>query len=200
MIAKRWVWVLFGIMVLAQLFVPLQMIFTAEDVVSEGTLFKLKTRPYDPKDPFRGNYIRLNFDIGTHSVMDTTEFNKGEKVYVFLRKDRDGYGQVAMLTKFQDEVNSDNYLEGTIRSVWISDGVAQITIQYPFERFYMEESKAPEAERVYREAARDSTRNTYALVSVRNGTGILQDVLIDGISISVLAEEALTESDTSRTK
>lgn len=195
MIPKKMVWVLFALMVVAQLFVPFQMIFNAEETVSEGILFKLKTRPYDPKDPFRGNFIRLNFEIGTHTVADTSAWKKGEKVYVFLRSDRKGFGQIALLTRYRDEVNSDNYLEGTIRSIWISDEGAQLTIQYPFERFYMEESKAPVAESVYREAARDSSRNTFALVSVKSGTGILQDIMIDGISISVLAEQDLAEAD-----
>ena len=54
----------------------------------------------------------------------------------------------------------------------------------------MEETKAPEAEKVYREALRrDSIQNAYALVSVKEGGAVLKDVIINGVSIKALAEK-----------
>ena len=54
---------------------------------------------------------------------------------------------------------------------------------YPFERFYLEEHKAPRAEKRYRLATRNSLQTTYAIVRIKNGTTVLEDVLIDGHSI-----------------
>ena len=52
----------------------------------------------------------------------------------------------------------------------------------------MEESKAYEAELTYRQSQRDTTKLTYALVSIKNGDAVLKDVLIDGISIKEIVE------------
>ncbi|HMB62545.1 MAG TPA: hypothetical protein VKN36_05700, partial [Eudoraea sp.] len=59
---------------------------------------------------------------------------------------------------------------------------------YPFDRFYMEESKANEAELTYRQSQRDTSKITYALVRIKNGEAVLKDVMIDGISIRELVK------------
>ncbi|MCP3932456.1 MAG: GDYXXLXY domain-containing protein, partial [Bacteroidetes bacterium] len=68
-------------------------------------------------------------------------------------------------------------------------GSNKLTIAYPFDRFYMEESKADDAEDIYREFQRDNRRAAYALVNIKEGKAVLKDVLIDGISIRELAKE-----------
>ena len=47
----------------------------------------------------------------------------------------------------------------------------------------MEESKAHEAELVFRRLQKDDGRTADALVSVKNGDAVLKDILIDGQSI-----------------
>ena len=58
----------------------------------------------------------------------------------------------------------------------------------PFDRFYMEESKAPKAEKVYNAANSDQRKETYALVYIKDGTAVLNDVIIDGQSIATYVE------------
>ena len=53
----------------------------------------------------------------------------------------------------------------------------------------MEESKAYEAEQIYIENQIDSSKKTYALVSIKNGDAVLKDVLIDGVSIREVVKE-----------
>ena len=68
----------------------------------------------------------------------------------------------------------------------------EINIDYPFERYYMEESKAYDAERTYRESLRDTIEHsTYALVYVKEGRAVVDDVLIDDISIKDIVKENL---------
>ena len=61
-------------------------------------------------------------------------------------------------------------------------------IEYPFDRFYMEETKAQAAEDMYRESIIDSTQVAYALVNIRNGEAVIRDVLINGTSVSDLVK------------
>lgn len=69
------------------------------------------------------------------------------------------------------------------------DGTNKLTIYYPFDRYYMEESKAYDAELVYTKSLQDTTQVTYALVSIKDGDAVLKDVLIDEISIKEIVKE-----------
>lgn len=80
-----------------------------------------------------------------------------------------------------------DFIEAQVWYVSESDP-RRLMIDYPFDRYYMEESKAQEAEDTHRRAQRDTTRITYALVSVKNGDAVVKDILIDGISISEIVK------------
>ncbi|HKL03640.1 MAG TPA: GDYXXLXY domain-containing protein [Cryomorphaceae bacterium] len=191
---------IFVMMVMAQLFVPFQMVFTSEGVIADGTEFKLKTQPYDPKDPFRGNYVRLNFEISRYTSPDSTGWKKGEPVYVILRENTNGFGEILRVIQFEPGSSLD-YLEATLSNFYQTDSGTELVLDFPFERFYMQEEKAPIAERIYNRSTRDSTKQTYALVSVREGEAILRDVQIDGVSLSELAAQELVEKgDASETQ
>lgn len=58
---KNIIIILFLIVAVAQLFVPLQMIYNQEDIINTGKIVKFQCEPIDPNDPFRGKYITLNF-------------------------------------------------------------------------------------------------------------------------------------------
>jgi hypothetical protein len=53
----------------------------------------------------------------------------------------------------------------------------------PFDRFYLEESKASEAERVYWQAQRDTAQVAYGLVTIGKGRAVLTDVMINDRSV-----------------
>ena len=51
--------IIFGIAVLAQWAAPLSQIWTHEQVLTKGTLIKLKCSAPDPYDPLRGRYLAV---------------------------------------------------------------------------------------------------------------------------------------------
>lgn len=65
----------------------------------------------------------------------------------------------------------------------------------PFDRFYMEESKAPRAEKLLpgsrfgraQPSGTNQVTNCRANVRILNGTALIEDVLVDGTSIKELA-------------
>ncbi|MEM9917123.1 MAG: GDYXXLXY domain-containing protein [Bacteroidota bacterium] len=184
---KNRLWLFFALVVLLQLAVPAKMIWDQEVILKEGETFKFKTRPYDPHDPFRGKYVRLQFD-NTELVSYVNDWEKGDKAFVLLTKDEQGYAQVLEVDRSPGAGWRSSYLETTVQYVWPNEPY-RIRISYPFERFYMEESKAPAAEKYFQEVVRDSTRSTYALVKVKKGEAVLMDVQVDGISLVELAKE-----------
>ncbi len=174
-------------MVLAQLYVPASMIFQKERVITQGAAYKFRTAPIDPNDPFRGKYITLSFNENAVKVENTVEWNSADMVFVGLATDSNGYAFIQSVMKDQP-LSGNDYIKASIDYI-MTDTTTTVYIRYPFDRFYMEESKAPLAEQVYTEAAIDSNQIAYALVMVREGDAVVRDVVIDGISIVELAKQ-----------
>jgi len=55
-----------------------------------------------------------------------------------------------------------------------------------FDKFYLEEYKAPCAETLYRESNRDSKNRTYALVRIFKRDAVIEDVFVNDTSIHKL--------------
>jgi len=181
---------IFGVFValaLVQLFVPAQMIWGREKVLSQGTAYKFKTRPVDPNDPFRGKYITLNYELNSAETKDTL-WIRNEDVYVKLSKDSLGFASVSKVSRSKFEV-SDDFVKAKVR--WYNSNEQKVNFDLEFDRYYMEESKAYDAELVYTESLRDSLpeNDTYAIVFVKGGEAVLADVIINEMSIKDYVEK-----------
>jgi len=172
---------LFVLLVLAQWYVPAKMIWDREDILDTGTEYKFRTAPIDPNDPFRGKYISLNYQENWLELTDDADWERGETVYVLLSKDEGGFANIASVSKERPTGKGD-FLKAKVSFI-SGDQPKRLVIDYPFDRFYMEETKAKEAEKTYFESLRDSSQVTYSLVNIKNGEAVLKDVLIDGVSI-----------------
>jgi uncharacterized membrane-anchored protein len=174
---KKTTFLLFLAMSLIQLYVPASMIFQKENVLTSGTAFKFRTAPIDPNDPFRGKYIALNFSQNFIIMPKELDWQSGDPVYVTLTRDAEGYARIASVSK-DKPVDEEDYMAASVQYI-ARDSQSTVYIQYPFDRFYMEETKAPLAEQAYNEAALDSAQVTYALVYVKKGEAVIQDVIIN---------------------
>lgn len=182
MINKKYLWVLFGVMVAAQIFVPGQMIWSSEKTIEEGHLYKFKTAPVDPVDPFRGKYIRLRYEVeNTMYEFDTTiTLIENQNIYASI-EEKGGYASVSDLS-LQPPTGSGSYIKVVIRRM--ENGKAKISV--PFDKYFMKESLAKPAEDLARELRNDSTSTIYAEVSVLDGNAVLRNVMIDDQSIADL--------------
>ncbi len=183
----------FILMVFAQLYVPSKMILDKEKTISEGTLFRFKTAPIDPSDPFRGKYVRLNFDLQEIEKDSIEEWDYKEKGYATFEQDDQGLAVVKQISKIAP-TDTKNYILAEIYKRKKS-GVQQLQVSLPFDRLYMEESKALPAEKAFFESRRDSSKLTYALVYIYEGDYVLTDVMIDGWSLKTLAESRIAAEE-----
>ena len=186
MISKKIILPIFIVVALAQLYVPFKMIFDREEILKTGTEYKFSTAPIDPSDPFRGKYIILSYKDNVIAVKDEKSWATGETVYVSLVKDEAGFAKIASVSKEKPSENKD-FVKAEVSAV-SSDGTNKLTLYYPFDRYYMEESKAYDAEIIYAESAQDSTQIAYALVSIKEGEAVLKDVLINGTPIKEIVK------------
>lgn len=183
MFSKKLFVIGFVLTALVQLYVPANMIYNQENILNTGAEFKFKAAPIDPNDPFRGKYITLRFEAVNFTVQNKNEWTINEEVYVQLGKDSTGFAKIKSVSKKKPD--NQDYIKANIAFL-TNDRTNNLRIQYPFDRFYMEESKAQAAENMYRESIIDSTKIAYALVNVKQGYAVISDVMIDGQSISEL--------------
>lgn len=172
---------LFVMVALMQLYIPSKMIFDRERVLETGMEYRFKTAPIDPTDPFRGKYINLSYEETMVEVESEMDWTVGEKVYISLTTDNSGFAKIQSVSK-EEPTSNPSFLKAKVGFV-TRDGSNKVTVEYPFDRYYMEESKAKEAELTYRQSQQDTSKITYALVSVVDGGSVLKDVMIDGVSI-----------------
>ncbi|MEJ7737890.1 MAG: GDYXXLXY domain-containing protein [Chitinophagaceae bacterium] len=175
------VWPAFILMVFIQWWIPGQMIWNKEKVLSKGKLYKFQSAPVDPNDPFRGKYIVLNFRENSLKLPAGTTTTYGQKVFVRFFKDAHDFAKIASIS--YEKPQGTDYLETTIDYTRNGEDSNLVFIKYPFDNYYMDEYKAPEAERIYTERIIDSTQRTYALVSILSGNAVIKDVFINDTSI-----------------
>jgi uncharacterized membrane-anchored protein len=178
---KKIVIVAFLLLVLAQLYVPAKMIWEKEKLLANGKEFKFITAPVDPNDPFRGKYVQLRFQQNSFPIPEQKDWKVNQEIYAKIGCDEEGFAKVEQISK-ERRADWEFYCKLKVRSIY----KYQLYFTYPFDRFYMEESKAYEAEKIYREAHRDQQQTTYALVTIKNGEAVLKDVCIDGVPIREL--------------
>lgn len=175
----------FGAMVLLQWLVPLQSVFNQEKIGREGHTFRFRCAPVDPADPFRGKYITLQFQDNSYSSSFPFQLSSGDQIYVQIQNDSADFAIIKDISINPPEYVS-HYFLATVQSYFSESNL--VTVDFPFNRYYLEESLAPMAEKFYFESLQDSTKVTYALVNIHQGQAQLTDVHIDGISIRQLAE------------
>ena len=187
---KKTIYILFVIVALIQLAVPAKMILDREMVLKHGKSFKFKTSPIDPTDIFRGKYIWLDFTDNTIAYKDSLE-SYSMHVFVIIEENEEGFANIKEISMDSPE-GDEYYFRARAYKMYEDEGSKQqLRIDFPFDRFYMEESKAEPAEEVFNKTSNDSAQIAYALVYIKDGRAVLKDVLINGISISLLAQEEI---------
>ena len=176
---------LFGLFLLvaaAQLYVPTEMIWQNQNILDTGTMMKFKCEPVDPYDPFRGKYISLRFANSTIGVKNANRYQYNQTIYATFKQDTTGYAVMDKIYTAAPKERTD-YLELTVDYSNNYDSIQKISVSYPFDRYYMNEYKAPMAEQTYAESVNDVKKSVYAEVAISNGTGVIKKVMTDNQAI-----------------
>jgi uncharacterized membrane-anchored protein len=165
---------LFLALAIVQLAMPLGQIWKYEDVLRNGELYRFRTAPVDPYDAFRGKYVALNYADTEAVLRNGDQIHAGSHAYVSLSKDENGFAHFVELSAAPPK---GDYLR--VEYQYIHDSKASFRL--PFDKFFMEESKAPQAEQAYwrysnRRGQKDIT--AYVLVRVKGGRGVIEDLYV----------------------
>lgn len=120
-----------------------------EWILRNGQTIFLRTAPMDPQDPFRGNYVRLDYDISRIQTnrmkgglaRELEPRKRGMQVYAVLTNK---CGLVYSLDYATDQRPSGRlFLRGRVDQYW---GGNSIPVRYGLEAFFMQEDKAKQLE------------------------------------------------------
>lgn len=179
--SKTIIVVLFVVMVAVQWFVPLQMIRGNKVILSDGKEFKFKLAPVDPEDPFRGKYLNLSYEANRFDVIPPPTYDQGEKVYVHLEADGEGFARIRDLSRREPDEEVD-FIQANVQYTMGEDTLT-VFIAYPFDRYYLNEKMAGPIERMLVGNQADSTALNYALVRVNAGKAALEELYLDDIPL-----------------
>ena len=164
--------------------IPASMIHRQETTLSQGRAYKFKTRPVDPYDAFRGRYVALAFEQEHAPWRGTNPVPYRVRGYAGVVEGPDGFAVVREVS--QQPPATGDFFKVQVNPGWgTNTGMAYFTM--PFDRYYMEETKAPQAERAYWEQSNrrgQTNLSTYAVVRVRNGHAALADLYLAGKPIN----------------
>ncbi|MFA5941995.1 MAG: GDYXXLXY domain-containing protein [Sinimarinibacterium sp.] len=175
-----------GLVCALQWTLPAFLIHRGQTTLQQGIQYRFRTAPIDPADPFRGRYVQLDFDAARvfPGNLDP-ELRRGQRVFAPIRVDDQGYAAFGALR--QTPPDRGDYLQ--VEVLW--NNAEELRLRLPFDRYYLDEHLAPEAERLYRESRRrddpaaeeDPQRPAYVSVRVRDGYAVIEELYIDGQAV-----------------
>ena len=169
---------LFAVAALVQLVVPAAMIAKRESALRHGETFRFRTAPVDPYDAFRGRYVALSFNQRSVGLPPDHGYSRRQRVHAILSEDEDGYAFFSGIQR--ERPASGAYL--STRIAYLSSHTNAF-LHIPFDRLYMKETEAPEAERAYLRHNHPINRTAFVNVRIQRGFGVIEDLYLDGVPI-----------------
>jgi uncharacterized membrane-anchored protein len=132
--------------VILQLIVLAYMAGEREYILRNGKVIHLRTAPIDPRDMFRGDYVRLNYEISRipvnrlKGVDSVGELKKGDKIFVSLKEGPNGLYELldAGLAKPANGIYLAGRLPYPYRTLRASNPV---WINYGIEAYFVEQGR-----------------------------------------------------------
>lgn len=177
----------------ALLLLPVWQMVQAQAVWTHGTVYRFETEPVDPADAFRGRYIALAFKAARVEVEKGFNPDFGRKLYAVLGVDAAGFGKIERLEA--KKPSAGDFVK--VRGLYLQTEDCGIPVpakeppicqplekpvfrvEFPWDRFYMNEKAAPKAEEVYR-SAQGTSKKAWAVIRVRGGASAVEGVMLEG--------------------
>jgi len=179
--------VLFGAAGLIQIALIGLMVVDRVMILRTGVEVTLQTRPLDPRDFLRGDYVVLGYDISSVPVPtpkdETLEHlgRRGAPIFVKLAPGRDGlYEAISAHAAPVNVASPEVLIRGRIRSIagsidGLNCGRACLWVDYGIERYFV-----PEGEGRKLENGRDQRKLTVVAAVAPTGRAAIKRLLIDG--------------------
>ena len=179
------------------LFYPVRKIWQFNFPAAKGHVFRFRVTAYDPYDPMRGRYVRLNLRETVRVRLSDSDknpdltFRYGQTVLAVLKQERDQDGndwaKIVDLAADRKELPPGTLFYLPVRySGFVRDydsktrkflKTGRYQIRLPFERFYLNERKAPEVEKLLQ---KPGSKAELIVIVYPNGIYRVQNLIVNG--------------------
>jgi uncharacterized membrane-anchored protein len=177
--------VLFGTAILVQVALLTLLVVDRARILREGAEVRLQTRPLDPRDLLRGDYVVLGYDISqvpAGSLKGQPAGSRNPTVFVKLVPNRDGiYEAVSVHADPVAVVSPEVLIRGRVRygaSCGSSGTPAfcdMLQIRYNIESYFVAEGEGKKLEE-----ARNARKVTVVAAVTPSGRAAIKRLLLDG--------------------
>ena len=170
----------------AALYWPVNKVLKFERPAVPPVEMRFRVTAHDPYDPMRGRYLRLRVDCPVkEGVKSPAGYSRNlvENVTAVLEKDEAGFAVVSALLKRNDTPPADKpFVKDTTPGFgWVAEEKRISGVLMPFDRFFLNEPLAKDAEKLLRKVTRDPKRSAVLVVDIhRDGNWAVKELLIDG--------------------
>jgi len=174
--------VLFGVATSVQCALLILMVADRMQILREGSEITLQTRPLDPRDLLRGDYVTLGYDItqlAAGPLAGQPSAERNPVVFVKLAPDADGLYQAVSVHAAPVAVAAPEVLiRGRVSYSCGSNGrmfCDKLTIRYGLESYFV-----PEGEGKKLEQARNQQKLRVVAAVLPSGQAAIKRLLLDG--------------------
>jgi uncharacterized membrane-anchored protein len=174
---------LFALAGLIQVGLIAAMVFDRTRILRDGSEVMLQTRPVDPRDFLRGDYVVLNYDISSvaaGALKDQPASRRG-LVYVKLSLKEDGFYEAVAVAQTPIAVTGREVLiRGRVTGGDRCGGLVntfceKLQINYGIERYFVPQGEGREIEH-----ARNEGKVAVVAAVTRTGRAAIKRLLLDG--------------------
>jgi uncharacterized membrane-anchored protein len=182
MIASRKLLLSLAILALAQTAVLAGMVIDRVRLLSTGREITLPIVPVDPRDLFKGDFVRLGYDVSAVPMrqLEGPQPSENAAFYVVLEKKPDGTWQTVKLTRnVSQETSPERIVLKARATYWPAPGSADasVRVRYGIESYFVAEGQGVNLEQLARE------RKLAARIAVDSrGNAAIKGLVIDGVT------------------
>jgi len=181
---------------LVQTLLLVAMIASRQMILSSDTVVILQTKPIDPRSLFRGDYVRLNYDINELQLDELSgdrTFKTNDTVYVVLQQSGKYWDARAIYLEKNNALNSYEkqknerqvVIQGVVQRVtnrqWnridkADTSVTSLRVNYGIENYFV-----PEGEGLKLERPETNDKITLKIALDDDGHAVIKELLLNGI-------------------
>jgi uncharacterized membrane-anchored protein len=160
------------------------MVIDRASILREGTEITLQTRPIDPRDLLRGDYVMLGYaisNVSSPNLIDQPSNGKNTQVYVKLAPNAEGFHVAVSVDREPIPVSGAEVLirgrvtRGADCGKLRRSFCGSLGVNYGIERYFV-----PEGEGRAIEQARNRSNVTVVAAVARDGRATIKRLLMDG--------------------
>ena len=169
---------------------PVQRILQFE-CSKDYTLHRFKVTLYDPYDPMRGRFLRLQALPRTYRTKQ--EFSGWNKpAWIKLGRDKEGFATIERFSR--EPIAEAGCLKVKFHREWSpkkeKNKDYSYTVLYPFDRYFINEELAADAEAALVNTTKSKRQAEIRVRIYRDGSFMIEELLLDGKPLREILREA----------